>query len=51
MKTGHSEPVDWDNPEEWDAEGCGREFQDGGHMNTHGCFMSMYDKNLYNIVI
>ena len=25
--------------------------QDGGHMYTHGWFMSMYGKNHYNIVI
>ena len=25
-------------------------FQDGGHMYTHGWFMSMYGKNHYNIV-
>ena len=34
----------------WDGEGGGREGQDGGHMYTHGWFMSMYGKNQYNIV-
>ena len=33
-----------------DREGGGREVQDGGHMYTHGWFMSMYGKNHYNIV-
>jgi len=27
-----------------------RQVQDGGHMYTHGRFMSMYGKNHYNIV-
>ena len=31
----------------WDGEGSGR---DGGHMYTHGWFMSMYGKSHYNIV-
>ena len=34
-----------------DGEGSGREVQDGGHMYTHGWFMSTYGKNHYNIVI
>ena len=33
----------WDNPEEWGGEGGARGVQDGGHMYTHGWFMSMYD--------
>ena len=37
-------------PEGWDGEGGGRGIQDGGHMYTHGWFMSMYGKNHYNIV-
>jgi len=36
--------VHWDDPEGWDGEGGGREFQDGEHMFTHGRFMSMYGK-------
>ena len=32
------------------GRGGGREVQDGEHMYTHGCFMSMYGKNYYNIV-
>ena len=36
-------------------DGMGREVeggvQDGEHMYTHGCFMSMYGKNHHNIVI
>ena len=43
-ETGHSKPVHWDNPEGWDGEEGGREVQDGGHMYTHGSFMSMYGK-------
>ena len=49
-KTGHSGPVSWDDPEGWDGEGSGREIPDGGHMYTHGWFMTMYGKNHYNIV-
>ena len=43
-QTGHSKPVHWDNPEGWNGEGGGRGVQDGGHMYTHGWFMSMYGK-------
>ena len=49
-ETGHSKPVHWDDPDGWDGEGGGRVIQDGGHMYTHGWFMSMYGKNNYNIV-
>ena len=42
-ETEHSKPVHWDSPE-------GRGVQDGGHMYTHGWFMSVYGKNRYNIV-
>ena len=50
-ETGHSKPVHWDDPEGWDAEQGGRrEVQDGGHLYTHGWFMSMYGKNHHNIV-
>ena len=38
-ETGCSETVHWDDPEEWDGEGRGRRFQDGGHMYAHGWFM------------
>ena len=41
---GHSKPMHWDNPEGWDGEEGGRGVQDGGHMYTHGWFMSMYGK-------
>ena len=37
-------------PWEMGWEGGGRGVQDGGHMYTHGQFMSMYDKNHYNIL-
>ena len=49
-ETVHSKLVHWDNPEGWDGEGSWRVVQDGGHMYTHGWFMSMYGKNQYNIV-
>ena len=49
-ETGHSGLVHWDDPEGWDEEGGGRGIQGGGHMYTHGWFMSMYGKNHYNIV-
>ena len=49
-ETGCSGLVHWDDPEGWDGEGGVREGQDGGHMYTHGWFMSMYGKNHYNIV-
>ena len=49
-ETGLSGLVHWDDPERWDGEGGGKGFQDGGHMYTHGWFMSMYGKNYYNIV-
>ena len=48
-ETGHSKPVHWDNPEGWGGEGGGG-VQDGGHMYTHGWFMSMYAKT-HNKVI
>ena len=49
-EAGQSKLVHWDNPEGWDREGGGRGVQDGGHMYTHGWFMSMYGKNHHNIV-
>ena len=50
-KTGPSKPVHWDNPDEWDEEGGGEgDLRCGGHMYTHGLFMSMYGKNHKNIV-
>ena len=45
----HPKPVHCDNPEGWDGEGGGRGDRDGGHMYTHGGFMSMYGKNHHNI--
>ena len=35
-EAGHSKPVLWDNPEEWDGMGGGRGAQDGGHTCTCG---------------
>ena len=49
-ETGHSEPLHWEDPEGWDGEGGGWGVQDGGHVYTHGRFMSMCDKNHHNIV-
>ena len=49
-ETGYSRPVLWDHPEGWDGEGGDRGVQYGGHIYTHGLFMSMYGKNYYNIV-
>ena len=49
-ETGCSGLVHWDDAEGWDGEGRRRGVQDGGHMYTHGWFMSMYGKNHYNIV-
>ena len=34
----------------WDGEGGGKGVQDGGHMYTHGWFMSMYGKSHDNVV-
>ena len=42
--------VNWDDPEGWYGEGCGRRVQDGEHMYIRGRFMSMYGKNHHNIV-
>ena len=33
-ETGHSKPMQWDNPEGWDGEEGGRGVQNGGHMYT-----------------
>ena len=46
-ETGCSGLVHWDDPKGWDGEGG---VQDGGHMYTHGWFMSMYGKNHYNTI-
>ena len=49
-ETEHSKPVHWDNPEGWGGEGGGRGVRDGGHMYTHGWFMSVYGKTHHNVV-
>ena len=51
-ETGHSKPVQWENPEGWDGEGGGRGLGCGGweHMYTLDSFMSMYGKTHHNIV-
>ena len=36
--------VHWNDPEGWDREEGGSGVQDGGHMYTHGRFMSVYGK-------
>ena len=45
----HSKPVLWDNQRDGVGSG-GRGFRTGGHMCTHGWFMSMYGQN-HSIVI
>ena len=35
-ETGHSGPVDWNDPKGWDGDGGGRGVQDGEHKYTHG---------------
>ena len=45
-----SKPVLWDNPDRWGGEGGGKGVQDGGHMCTHGLFISVYGKNHHSIV-
>ena len=42
--------VHWEDPEGSGEEGGGMGDQDGEYMYIHGWFMSMYDKNHYNIV-
>ena len=42
--------VHWEDPEGSGREGGVRGDQDGEYMYIHGWFMSMYDKNHYNIV-
>ena len=39
---------DWEDLEGSGREGGGRGDQDAEHMQTHGCFISMYDKIHYN---
>ena len=45
-----SDLVHWEDPEGSRGEGGGRGDRDGEYMCIHGWFMSMYDKNHYNIV-
>ena len=45
-----SDLVHWEDPEGSGGEGGGRGDRDGEYMYIHGWFMSMYDKNHYNIV-
>ena len=42
--------VHWEDPEGSGREGGGRGDQDGEYMYIQGWFMSVYDKNHYNIV-
>ena len=39
----------WENLEGVGGEGGGRGDGDGEHMETHGCFISMYDKIHYKL--
>ena len=45
-----SDLVHWEDPEGSGGEGGGRGDRDGEYICIHGWFMSMYDKNHYNIV-
>ena len=45
-----SDLVHWEDPEGSGGEGGGRGDRDGEYMYIHGWFMSMHDKNHYNIV-
>ena len=45
-----SDLVHWEDPEGSGGDGGGRGDRDGEYMYIHGWFMSMYDKNHYNIV-
>ena len=49
-ETGCSGLVHWDDPGGWDGEAGGKRVQGGERVYTRGGFMSMYDKNHYNIV-
>ena len=49
-ESGCSGLVHSDDPEGWDGEGGGKGVRNGGHMYTHGWFMSLYGKNHHNIV-
>ena len=40
----------WEDPEGLGGQGGGRGDWDGEYMYIHGWFISMYDKNHYNIV-
>ena len=42
-----SDLVHWEDLEGAGGEGGGRGDWDGEHMQTHGCFISMYDKIHY----
>ena len=46
----HLDLVHWEDLEGSDGEGGGRGDWDGKYMCIQGWFMSMYDKNHYNIV-
>ena len=49
-EAGCSRLVHWDDLEGWDGEGDKRGVQDGEWIYTHGWFMSMDEKNHYNIL-
>ena len=40
-EAGHSKPVLWDNPEEWDGDGSGSGVQDGG-THVHPWLIHVY---------
>ena len=44
-----SDLVHWENLGGAGGEGGGRGDRDGEHMETHGCFIPMYDKIHYKL--
>ena len=51
-ETGHSKPVHWDNPEEWDGEGGGRGVWDGEtQVHPWLIHVSVWEKPQYCKVI
>ena len=44
-ETGHSKPVHWDDPEEWDGEGSRRGVWDGGtHVHPWLIHVNVWQK-------
>ena len=45
-ETGHSKPVHWDDPEEWDGERSGRGVLDGEHVHPWLIHVDIWQKPL-----